>query len=487
MRRLFLIAILSAGVISGASAQVDTLWTQTYGGAGQDGARAMVVLDDGGTLMAGYTYSSGAGDVDAFLVRTGPDGSVLWSRPYGGPGRDFAIDVCATSDGGFVFTGFTTSAGQGKQDLYLVKVDSGGDEVWSRTYGGAEMECGSAVLETADGHLLVSGWTASRGAGGADLYLIKAAAGGDTVWTRTFGGAEWDRAEALCETDDGCYGICGTTGSMSENRDIYLLKVAADGALLWENAYGSLTRPNADFGADVLAAPGGGLVALGYGNDHTVNDAEGLWLFQVDGAGSVEWQQYITEGQYYEYGLSFCRPVEGTGYLLCGAIKDPDTQTNDIYLVRTDDLGSKLWSGSFGFERMEWGTAVGAGPNGGFMVAGHTTSHGAGSYDLFLASLSDPAVEVEPGDGPTGDLIRLRAPNPFRPGQEIRFDLPEAGMVGLDILDVAGRRVDSLLSEHLGAGTHSLTWNPWNVPAGVFCCVLRTEKGMTTRKMILLP
>jgi len=233
-----------------------------------DGFRAAIPTRDGGVVAVGYTYSFGAGDVDLFAVKTDALGDTLWTRTFGGPEPDYGYGVCETNEGVYVMAGYTMSAG-GREDVYLVAVEADGDTLWTRTYGGAGLDEARSVCFTSDGCLVVAGQTESFGAGLADVYLLKMTVEGDTLWTRTFGGADSDWANAVCETADGCYGASGTTGSFNATRDAYLVKVTSAGGLVWQNRYGSSTLYREEYGVGVCALAGGGMAATAGGPTRT--------------------------------------------------------------------------------------------------------------------------------------------------------------------------------------------------------------------------
>jgi hypothetical protein len=149
------------------------LWTEWYGGSSDDRAYSLQETQDGGYVVAGCTESYGAGGADVWLIRTDGAGSQLWSRTFGGPQDDGAFSVQETQDGGFIIAGYTQSYGAGGADVWLIRTDSSGAELWSQTYGGTGEDVGNSVRQTSDGGYVVAGNTTSYGAGGTDVYLIR--------------------------------------------------------------------------------------------------------------------------------------------------------------------------------------------------------------------------------------------------------------------------------------------------------------------------
>ena len=473
-------ALLLAVASVTAGAQLDTLWTRTCGGAGADGARAAFCTGDGGFLLAGYTYSSGAGNVDVYLVKANSAGFPVWTHAYGGPGRDFGLDACATADGGYLVVGHTSSMGAGKLDAYLVKVDAGGEGVWSRTYGGAEDDEAWAVCPANDGGFLVAGRTESFGEGESDVYVLAIDASGDTLWTRTYGGAQGDVATACCRTSDGGYGVGGFTGSVSANRDMWLLKLDAQGDSLWSACEGTST--DADWGWSLCPTTSGGIAVAGSGDTHGTYFQQ-AYVACFDANGSPEWSEHYGLGTYYDYGWSIC-PVSEGGFLVAGATKDPLTRENDVTVLRLDAAGQDLWSGSFGGTGSEWGAAVAEISPGSYMVAGQTESRGAGSFDTWLVRLFDPQSGSVP---PSGELVpgRLRfEANPFRDRAVMRYVLDEPMDVRLEIVDASGRCLATLINGVCPAGEHRIAWNARVAGAGVYYGLLVAGEERSAAKAI---
>ena len=152
-----------------------------------------------------------------------------WTRTYGGTGNDLGRAVQQTSDGGYIVAGVTASFGSGLQ-AYLIKTNASGDTLWTKTYGGTDYEDGSSVQQTTDGGYIIAGRTDSFG-NGAQVYLVKTNASGDTLWTRNYGGsgADWN-GFSVQQTSDGGYIIPGFTESFGNGYQVYLIKTDSLGS-----------------------------------------------------------------------------------------------------------------------------------------------------------------------------------------------------------------------------------------------------------------
>jgi hypothetical protein len=152
------------------------IWAKTYGGTSDDYAYSVQQTSDGGYILAGYTSSFMVGP-DIFLIKTDANGNIQWSKTYGGASYDYAHSVRQTSDGGYIVAGYTYSFGAGYYDIFLIKTDANGNIQWAKTYGGTDWDEASSVQQTSDGGYIVAGLTYSFGVG--DIFLIKTDANGN--------------------------------------------------------------------------------------------------------------------------------------------------------------------------------------------------------------------------------------------------------------------------------------------------------------------
>jgi hypothetical protein len=216
----------------------DSIWTKTFGGPDMDNGFT-ITRADSGFILLGSSMSFGAGENDIYLIKINNDGDTLWTKTYGGTLDDEGFSIQQSSDGGFIITGYTESFGLGLQDIYLVKTDPIGDTLWTRTFGGSNSDIGSYVYQAPDNGYIIVGYTDSYGSGGWDCYVVKTDSSGNLLWTRTFGGSGFDTARSLCETPEGEYLIAGILNFVgSDSSDVYLIKIDNSGDSLWATTLG---------------------------------------------------------------------------------------------------------------------------------------------------------------------------------------------------------------------------------------------------------
>ena len=286
-------------------------------------------------------------DIFQFTIHS----SSFFLKTFGGIESDYGNSVQQTTDGGFIIAGATTSYGAGESDVWLIKTDVSGNKVWDKTFGGSDYDAGSSVQQTTDGGFIVTGTTKSFGAGSGDVWLIKTDASGNKVWDQTFGGSDYDAGSSVQQTTDGGYIIAGSS----------LIKTDSMGNVMWSRSLGgSSVRQTAD---------GGFIIAGG-------------WLIKTDASGNKVWDQTFG-GSGNDYGSSVQQMTDG-GFIIAGATTSYGAGYYDVWLIKTDASGNKVWDKTFGGSDYDAGSSVQQTTDGGFIVTGTTESFGAGSGDVWL-------------------------------------------------------------------------------------------------------
>jgi parallel beta-helix repeat protein len=259
-------------------------WNKTYGGAGDEYARTLIQTDDGGYTLAGSgwlvktdtngdmiwnrTYLTGSykcnveyvvqtddggyalagntqayGDDDFCLVKTDYEGKVLWNKTYAKSSKDGVLSLIQTSDGGYALAGYTEGQIGSRPRFYLIKTDANGNRLWNHTFGtGNGHYVAYSIVQTSDGGYALAGDN-STWIGGTlttrHCCFVKVDANGNFEWERDYGGTGIAAAYSAIQTYDKGFALAGYKAlSVSGNRDCYLAKIDANGALLWENTYG---------------------------------------------------------------------------------------------------------------------------------------------------------------------------------------------------------------------------------------------------------
>jgi hypothetical protein len=351
-------------------------WEKTIGGPGEDVACSVLEASDGGFVIAGYTDAADTGNFDAWLIKTDSSGATQWSKTFGGAAEDRAYSVTQASDGGYVLVGNTFSSGAGGSDIYLVKTDAEGGESWHRTYGTSANEIGWCVVRTSDGGYAIAGSTSDNG---VDAVLIKTDADGAPQWQKQYGSSGFEQPECLRQTPDGGFIVTGSAEGTAGVEDVYLLKVDKDGneQLGWPKRFG-LEYP--DRGMAVEPTADGGYAVAGYTRSYGAGDFN-AWLIKTDGTGAAVWSKTFG-GDDYDLAQGAHVAPDG-GFVLCGMTQSYEGW-KQAWLIRTAQDGSLLWTRTFGGPGNEWAKSVELTSDGGYLVVGTTTTVQGGNVDAYL-------------------------------------------------------------------------------------------------------
>ena len=189
-------------------------WSAVIGTSGvNEAGREVQQTSDGGYIVAGYTDGLGTSFYDVYLIKLNSAGTVQWKKTYGGSSYDFAYTVQQTTDGGFVLGATTNSFGAGNWDAYLIKTDASGTLQWSKTYGMSGEDRVQCARQTSDGGYILCGRSSSFGSGNFDATLHKTDANGNLQWTKGYGGGGDDQGWYVRQVGANAYALCGYTVS----------------------------------------------------------------------------------------------------------------------------------------------------------------------------------------------------------------------------------------------------------------------------------
>jgi predicted secreted protein len=387
---LILFGIMTQGFneVSASSA----MWSKTYGGSGEENAGAMVATSDGGYALAGYTNSSGAGGYDFWLVKTDKNGEMQWNQTYGGKDYDMAYSLVQTSDQGYAIAGFTYSFGAGGSDFWLVKTDQNGNIEWNQTYGSGSSDHGHSVVQTPDGGYAIAG------EGGNDFLLVKTDAMGNMEWNKTYGEDQYDMAKSLIVTSDGGYAIAGSKDgriNYSES-DFWLIKTDAQGNIEWDREFSEwVDHPNM-----VIETSDGGYALAGVISFWYPHAG---WLVKTKENGLMDWNKEFgsTRDSYQETANAVTETAD-QGFAVAGQTEKLGEGSHDFWLIKTDAQGNVLWNQTYGGPESESPCAIVECPDGSYVIAGTTSSFGAGKSDFWLIKIDKDEVIPE---FPSGFII----------------------------------------------------------------------------------
>jgi len=369
--------------ISGFSCSAFTQITfeRTYGDSLEESGHSVWQTSDGGYIIAGAAHSFSAGSSDVYLVRTDSLGDTLWTRTYRDSTSDEGWSVQQTLDGGYIVAGWTRDYGPAPVDwdAYLLKVDSDGLPVWDRTYGWDGYDVGSCVQQTLDGGYVVVG-TAQPPHDFSEVYFVKTDANGNPIWENLYGSNVIDSGNYVEQTQDSGYIIVGSTGGVPLPLEygVYLIRIGPSGFKEWERTYGDSGSTE---GHSVQQTMDNGYIIVGCSEppSHANTDA---YLIKTDSLGNTLWERTYGGVEWDGGGCGLQTP-DG-GYVILGLTRSSGTGFSDLWFFKTDSLGNMLWSRTYGGPAGDFGVEVRQTSDGGYVLVGSTSSFGAGSRDVYL-------------------------------------------------------------------------------------------------------
>ena len=458
----------------------DTLWTRTYGsGEGY----CVIETSDHGYLIVGKTLKYFP-DSDILFLKTDSIGDTLWTKTFRYPNGDVGYSVRQTPDSGFIIVGVSSSNGAGWGDVWLIKTNANGDTLWTKTFGGNSPDIGKCVQITSDRGFIIVGSTSSYGAGGIDVLLIKTDSNGDTLWTKTYGGVDDDWGDYVQQTSDSGYIIVGGSVSFNTARrgELWLIKIDSNSDTLWTKTY-----PGYIYGNCVLETSDGYIISATRTYYPVLEKYSGC-LIKTNFSGDTLWTKIVL--QIGEKSVNRCPSVTMTYndcYLISGSVWILGRSiypSNSGYILMADVNGNVVWTKEL-CQSMWYRSSINSAvqtSDGGYVATG--------SYrdSLFLAKVAPSITGLKKSEDVIAKDYSLfqNYPNPFNPSTTIEFDLPKTSEVTLKVFNILGEEVASLVSDRLSAGSYSYEWDASKLASGVYLYRLQAGDYVETRKMVLM-
>ncbi len=378
----FMLCLLVFGTGLFWSMPCEANWFRIYGDTAADYANGIQQTTDGGYIVAGSTNSFGAGSQDAWVSKLDGEGNVIWQKTYGGAAWDSASSIQQTTDRGYIVAGNTGSFSPAFQDAWVLKLDESGNVIWQKTYGGTAGDYAEFVQQTTDRGYIVTGSTRSFGTGNWDAWVLKLDENGNVIWQKTYGGTGDDDPSAIQQTTDGGYILAGNTRSFGAgNGDAWVVKLEADGDVIWQKTYGGTAWDGAIFAKETT---GGGYIVVG-GTESFGAGSQDAWVLKLDESGNVIWQKTYG-GPAADIGFSV-RPTTDGGYVVAGSTSSFGTGAGDAWVLKLDENGNVTWQKTFGGPAYDYVYLIQQTTDGGYITAGTSSSFSAGSYDAWLMKL----------------------------------------------------------------------------------------------------
>ena len=515
MKKLYMSA-LTLCTILGISAQ-EVLWQKDIRSNTQDFLSQITTTIDGQYLITGSSIQPSTGSpsgnlksqknngYDFHLVKLDQQGKEVWGKFFSGDNHDYFSGAVSTQDGGFLISGTTYSGkgldkkddSQGGSDIWLIRLNEFGDELWQKTLGSAANEEARSVIQTTDLGFFVVGnvQNSPKGYGSKDILVVKLDKDGKEVSQLILGGKGLDEIEKVIPTKDGgallgVYSRSNAGGSKKTENfgegDFYVIKLNKEGKTEWEKNFGG----KADDHLRTLALTSTGYLIGGESRSErsgnkTVGVEQGtdLWLVSLNSKGEEIWQKSYNFGNRdILMGTSVLHSADdktSTGILLGGYTQSEghiETGDETFWILYLDQDGNEKWRKHVAGEsrkKEERLSDIKLNRDGSIILVG-TSAEELGKENWKIVKLGDKQIDqlIEKQD------IKIY-PNPVSDYTyvEIGFDFKDADIM---LYDMGGRQLHSLKTKNKVTKI-----NTQNLIQGAYLVTIKTDTNKTASAKLI--
>jgi hypothetical protein len=477
MKTLSMLFVILSLTLTATAQPPDTLWTKLFGGRGRDEAYSVDLTNDHGFILTGICTTDSDQMRDVIIIKTDSLGNRVWTHIYGESGQnDYGQSCLQTDDGGYVVAGWSIFG------AFLIKLDSQGNRQWLRYYGEGGDYMPFCVKQTFDRGFICAGRYSF--AFSNVPFCFKTDSSGILEWFNTVQVPNFVRFSYVIQARDSNFVFVGWDhfGGIIEDQTL-LVKMDQSGQIIWYQTYG---RAETDFSRCVKKTADGKIIISGETTYHGSWNENAL-LMKLTTTGDVIWLQ--TWGDIAsDHPQNLCLTADG-GYAVCNNIWFGRTE-----VVKTDSIGNIQWRKRLSrpgdhYNLMDiqqtW--------DGGYIAVGYSDAPPAQNYDIWLVRLGAEYVRDATLTNVHNSLTSSISnsvvsinPNPFNPTSIISYELQTSSRVSLNIFDISGRLVAILIDGWREAGSHEVTFDGSGLAAGIYLVNMKAGEFTATQKIVLL-
>jgi hypothetical protein len=372
------IIILSCILFLFKDSNSQSTFQKVYGdliGGSAVGAEGFMTMDGGFYMYASSNFNS-AGSADYYTMRVDSTGNVLWTKIYGGPQYDPVYAGTQSLDGSFLVAGTSVSFGS---VAWIVNADSNGNLKWSRTFSSGSVDYIGAAAPASDMGFILAGSAEYPSVGNKQCWIFKIDSAGDLQWSTAVGGTLKDEAYGIMQTSDGGYLATGTSNySPAIKPNGLLVKLDATGSLVWAYNYGDTLTQRL---FHTIQTFDGGFISVG-DSYYLASDSTDALVIKMNSSGNPEWTALVGTGA-NELATSVAQTSD-SGYVITGGLFNSGFQFSDVMLFKLDKTGNLLWSKVYGSTGSDNGAYVSETHDGGLAIVGSTTGFSIGDKGYII-------------------------------------------------------------------------------------------------------
>lgn len=397
-------------------------WDKTLGGDHSDFLKKILVIPEGGYLIAGSSSSNMSfeksqnkrGVADYWIIRLDALGNKIWDRTYGGGGDESLTDAILMPDGGFILGGYSntnisgekSAPNKGFYDYWLVRIDASGNKIWDRTFGGNNYDVLNSMTLLPDGHVLLCGSSLSSQSydksqlsrGSYDAWVVKMdASQGTKIWDRTYGGYGFDSFTSVLVLSDGGFLFGGSSNSSNSGEksgyerggyDYWILKTDASGIKVWDQTYGGTEEDRLN---SMIKMPDGSFILGGASRSEKTGEKSensngdiDYWIIKIDPLGNKIWDKTLGGGGAGTPSSLLTKLLlikdgnflaGGYSYSSSSQVKSESSRGNqDYWVLKMDAQGNRLWDKTLGAYDSEYLYDMAEGNEGEYLLGGSSYS-----------------------------------------------------------------------------------------------------------------
>ncbi|MCD6417329.1 T9SS C-terminal target domain-containing protein [bacterium] len=421
MKKILLLLFFVCELVS---AQPMIEWEHSFGGSMWDEAYSIVSTMSDKYVVAARSASNDSdltenrGYYDYWIFELDSSGELIWQNVLGGSDWDVPGSIVNIGDSCFVVAGYSGSndfdvtGNHGRNDFWVVKLNSIGNMLWQHCYGGTQSDGAYSIVHTTDNGYIIAGFSGSNdgdvsghhgeiGYPHLDCWIVKVDSLGAIEWQKSLGGTGEERAYSIIQTTDGGYAFCGYTWSddgdvsgihSTSAPDYWVVKLDSIGEIEWQKCLGGT---DGDYAYSIDQTIDGGYVVVGHTESHN-GDVRGyhgsndVWVVKLDSLGELEWQKCLG-GNSCDFG-TYILSTNDTGMIISAysMSNNGDVSGNhgnyDYWIIKIDKNGELEWQKCFGGSDAEQPNCLTQNIDGDLIIAGNSKS-------------SDGDVSVNKGSG----------------------------------------------------------------------------------------
>lgn len=371
-------------ITNGLYAQFQTIFQETYGGTNTgDFGESAIVTADGNLVFVGTTANFGAGGFDMYLVKTDPEGNEIWSQAYGTVANEVGISVQELEDGSLICIGNTNFLLETPQ-IYVVKTDSEGNETWATAIGDFNTSAADATRTTDNGVVIA-------GERNDDPYLLKIDAEGNLQWDNTLGFGLIMGLESVEQTSDGGFVVVTADSGGNNGQEMILIKTDEEGDFEWSSNIAERADGFSRLEArDALQTRDGGYVSLaGVGGGLSV-----VFVHKTDEMGDSLWTHlHPVLGDNIE-PMRMVEMADSSLWVVGEGLKDDVDEGTEVFVLKLDKNGNLLFEKNFSYGGYENGNDILAHPSSGLLIAGTANSFNGSGDDVLAIRMDENGEEI---------------------------------------------------------------------------------------------